>query len=376
MKSEYKYITIKDWIAFFLSTLLIFLSSVLLVISGLIFTFFRLVRKQPLLVFVSVFGLILLFLVIKWMVIPISWQAEGDSLCVIIKPGDGMTRIVGRLKEANLIKDGTGLLVLAKFLGKDRHIQAGRYDFKKGISLYSVFNKLVKGDVTLEEVTIPEGLTIKQIAGILKREIEIDSSEFVRVTTDSQFAKSMGIPASNLEGYLFPDTYKLSWGFPPEKVARILVEQFKKTFTDSFVRRAEGINFSLAEVVTLASMIEAEAKDGEEREMISAVYHNRLKRGMLLQCDPTVIYGLPELDRPLLLKDLEVDSPYNTYKYSGLPPGPICNPGKASLLAALYPADVDFLYFVAKGDGTHVFSTTLREHNNAKIKIKRAGRNR
>jgi len=376
MKSEYKYITIKDWIAFFLSTLLIFLSSVLLVISGLIYTFFRLVRRRPLLVFVSVFGLILLFFVIQWMVIPISWQAEGDSVCVIIKPGDSMTRIVDRLKEANLIKEGTGLLVLAKFLGKDRHIQAGRYDFKRGISLYSVFNKLVKGDVTLEEVTIPEGLTIKQIAGILKREIEIDSSEFVRVTTDSQFAKSMGVPASNLEGYLFPDTYKFSWGTPSEKVARILVEQFKKIFTDSFVRRAEEINFSLSEVVTLASMVEAEAKDGEEREMISAVYHNRLKRGMLLQCDPTVIYALPQLDRPLLLKDLEIDSPYNTYKYPGLPPGPICNPGKASIQATLYPADVDFLYFVAKGDGTHIFSTTLRQHNNAKIKIKRAGRNR
>ena len=327
-------------------------------------------------VFVSVFGLILLFFVIQWMVIPISWQAEGDSVCVIIKPGDSMTRIVDRLKEANLIKEGTGLLVLAKFLGKDRHIQAGRYDFKKGISLYSVFNKLVKGDVTLEEVTIPEGLTIKQIAGILKREIEIDSSEFVRVTTDSQFAKSMGIAASNLEGYLFPDTYKLSWGTSSEKVARILVEQFKKTFTDSLMRRAEEINFSLSEVVTLASMVEAEAKDGEEREMISAVYHNRLKRDMLLQCDPTVIYALPELDRPLLLKDLEIDSPYNTYKYPGLPPGPICNPGKASIQATLYPADVDFLYFVAKGDGTHIFSTTLRQHNNAKIKIKRAGRNR
>ncbi|MCK4384752.1 MAG: endolytic transglycosylase MltG [candidate division Zixibacteria bacterium] len=377
MKPEYKYITIKDWIVFFFSTLLIFLSSVLLVIFSVIFTFFRLVRRRPLLVFVSVFGLILLFFVIQWVVIPISWQAEGDSVYVIIKHGDNMSRIVDRLNEANLIKDGTGLLILAKLLGKDRHIQAGRYDFEKGMSLYSVFNRLVKGDVALNEVTIPEGLTIKQIAGILRREIEIDSSEFVRVAMDSQFAQNnMDIPVSNLEGYLFPDTYKLSWGMPPEKVAQILVEQFKKTFTDSLLRRAEEINFSLSEVVTLASMIEAEAKDGEEREMISAVYHNRLKRGMLLQCDPTVIYALSELDRPLLLKDLKIDSPYNTYKYPGLPPGPICNPGKASIFAALYPADADYLYFVAKGDGTHIFSTTLKEHNKAKIKIKRAGRNR
>jgi len=286
-----------------------------------------------------------------------------------------MTRIVDRLNEANLIKDGTGLLILAKLLGKDRHIQAGRYDFEKGVTLYSVFNKLIKGDVTLSEVTIPEGLTIKQIAGILKREIQIDSSEFVLVATDSQFAKNMGLPASNLEGYLFPDTYKLSWGTSAEKVAQILVEQFKRTFTDSLLRHADKIGFSLAEVMTLASMIEAEAKDGEEREMISAVYHNRLKRGMLLQCDPTVIYALPELDRPLLLKDLKVDSPYNTYKYPGLPPGPIGNPGKASILAALHPADVNYLYFVARGDGTHIFSSTLEEHNRAKNKIKQARKN-
>jgi len=376
MKSKYKYITIKDWLAFFVSTFLIFLSSGLLVISAAIFAFFRLAKRSPLLVFASIFGLVLLFFGIQWMVVPISWKAEGDSVYVTIEQGDSMSRIVQRLNEANLIEDGTGLLILAKLLGKDRRIQAGRYDFNRGITLYSVFNKLIRGDVALNEVIIPEGLTAKQIAGILRREIQIDSSEFVRVTLDSKFAESMGFPASNLEGYIFPDTYKLSWGTPPEKVARILVEQFKKTFTDSLRRRAEEINFSVAEAVTLASIIEAEAKDGEERETISAVYHNRLRRGMLLQCDPTVSYALPQLDRPLLIKDLEIDSPYNTYKYPGLPPGPICNPGKASILAALYPADVGYLYFVATGDGSHIFSTTLREHNNAKIKIRRARKNK
>ena len=375
MKSKYKYITIKDWLAFLVSTLLIFLSSVFLFISAVIFAFFRLAKRSPLLVFASILGLVLLFFVIQWMVFPISWKAEVDSVYVTIEQGDSMSRIVQRLNEANLIEDGTGLLLLAKVLGKDRRIQAGRYDFKRGITLYSVFNKLTRGDVALNEVIIPEGLTIKQIAGILTREIQIDSSEFVRVTLDSKFAKSMGISASNLEGYLFPDTYKFSWGTPAEKVVRILVEQFKKTFTDSLARRAEEISFSLAEVVTLASMIEAEARDGEERDLISAVYNNRLKRGMLLQCDPTVIYALPQLDRPLLIKDLEIDSPYNTYKYPGLPPGPICNPGRASILAALYPADANYLYFVATGDGSHIFSTTLREHNNAKTKIRRGRKN-
>ena len=321
-------------------------------------------------------GLVVLFFVAEWMVIPISWRADAESVHVTIENGDSMTRIVRRLKEAKVIQDGTALLILAKLSGKDREIQAGRYSFEKGTTLYSIFNKLTRGDVTLREVTIPEGLTIRQIAGILNRQIEIDSLEFVRLAIDSRFVKGLGIPASNLEGYLFPDTYRLSWGTTPEKVVRVMVDQFKKTFTDSLTRRAGEIDFSLADVVTLASMIEAEARDGNERDLISAVYHNRLRRGMLLQCDPTVIYALPELDRPLLLKDLEVDSPYNTYKYPGLPPGPICNPGKASILAALYPADVKYLYFVATGKGSHIFSTSLTQHNLARTKIKRAGRNR
>jgi UPF0755 protein len=374
MKSECEHITMKDWIVFLLSTLLIFLSSVLLVISGVIFTLFRLFKKKPLLFCAVIFGLVILFFVIRWTVVPISWRAESDSVYVTIEPGDSMIRIADRLKEASLIKDGTGILIMAKLSGKDRQIQAGRYVFHKGITLYSLFHKLVEGDVTLKEVTIPEGLTIRQIAGILQREIQIDSSEFVSVAADSQFARSLGIFASSLEGYLFPDTYKFSWETSLKKAAQIMVEQFKRTFSDSLRRRAKEIDFSVTEVVTLASLIEAEAKEGNERGKISAVYHNRLRRGMLLQCDPTVIYALPELDRPLLLKDLEVDSPYNTYKYPGLPPGPICNPGKASIRAALYPADVDYLYFVATGDGSHLFSTTLREHNNAKSKIKRTGK--
>lgn len=307
-----------------------------------------------------------------------------------------MAKVVERLKEIDLIEDGKWFLTLSKLLGKDRHIHAGRYDFDKGITLYSVFNKLVKGKVTSIEVVIPEGLTMREIIQILKKEIGIESTKFIKIATDSEFIKELDIPASNLEGYLFPNTYKLYWGMDPAKLIQTMVNEFKKTFNSALSARAgarpsggtKEINFSTHEVVTLASMIEAEATNGEEREMISAVYHNRLKLGMLLQCDPTVIYALngkpdstlPGTDRPLgrifarplLFKDLEIDSPYNTYKYPGLPPGPICNPGKASILAALYPADVDYLYFVAKGDGTHIFSRTLDEHNRAKNKIKRA----
>ena len=311
-----------------------------------------------------------------------------------------MVKIVERLQQADLIKNGKWFLVLSELLGKDRHIQAGRYDFSKGITLYSIFNKLVKGEVTPIEVLIPEGLTIREIAQILKKEIGVDSARFVEIATNSQVAESLNIPASNLEGYLFPNTYRLNWGTDPAKLMQVMVNEFKKVFTPALSERAKEINFSMHDVVTLASMIEAEAKAGEERETISAVYHNRLKLGMLLQCDPTVIYAIggerlvlskaegsrttlhlnhsERFTSPptLLLKDLEVDSPYNTYKYPGLPPGPICNPGKASILAAIYPANVDYLYFVAKGDGTHIFSSALDDHNRAKNKIKRAQKDR
>jgi UPF0755 protein len=344
--------------------------------------------------------LVISIIALRWFVIPVHWNAKENSVYVVIEEGDNMAKITERLKEKNLIENGKWFLILSKVLGKDRHIPAGRYNFEKGSTLYSIFKKLVKGEVTYVDVVIPEGLTLREIGGILKREIGIDSMQFVKVCTDSQFAKNLDIPASDLEGYLFPNTYKLSWGMKPAKLAQMMVNEFKKTFDSSFVQRAKEINFSMHDVVTLASMIEAEAKDGKEREIISAVYHNRLKLGMLLQCDPTVIYAIggerlvlsgaegsrtthnsnhPEegaSPSTLLLKDLEIDSPYNTYKYLGLPPGPICNPGKASILAAIHPADVDYLYFVAKGDGTHIFSSTLDEHNRAKNGIKQAQKER
>jgi UPF0755 protein len=376
MKPEPKHIRAGDWILFILSTTLIFLSSILLIISTVIFGLLRLVKRRPILTFISLTVLIIVLVIAKWTVLPVNWRAEAESVSILIEPGDSMTRVVGRMKQANLIRGGTELLLLSKILGQDKHVQTGRYDFHKGVTLYSIFRKLAHGEVTLRQVTIPEGLTIREIAGVLHRGLDIDSAQFVSLATDRKFAESLGIHADNLEGYLFPDTYRFSWETTPDQAVGILVKQFQKTFDDSLRRRAEEIGFSVAKTVTLASMIEAEARDGKERNLISAVYHNRLRLGMLLQCDPTVAYCLPDLDRPLLLDDLEVDSPYNTYKHPGLPPGPICNPGKASILAALYPADVDYLYFVARGDGTHIFSTTLRQHNNAKLMIRQVGGSR
>jgi UPF0755 protein len=386
-KTGREYITVTDWIVFFVSTFLIFLSSILLLICGLIVGLFNLFKRKPALALSGVVMVVVLLVVVYWCIAPIPWNIKEDKVHVIVTEGDSMARIVERLRETNLIDDGKIFLALSRLLGKDRHIQAGRYDFERGMSLYSVFNKLVQGKVTPIQVLIPEGSTIKGIARILKEEIGVDSAEFVEAAADSQLIRELNVPARDLEGYLFPDTYKLHWGMDPANLVQAMVNQFKRTFTPLLSERSKEINLSTHEVITLASIVEAEARDGQEREMISAVYHNRLKLGMLLQCDPTVIYALnhePGLSRPsmsnfdgqssprpLLLKDLEIDSPYNTYKYPGLPPGPICNPGKASILAALYPADVDYLYFVATGDGTHIFSSTLDEHNWAKNQIRR-----
>jgi UPF0755 protein len=370
MKSKQKHITVWDWLLFIVSTGLIFLSSLLLVVSGALFFLIRSIRAKPIWVFTSILVLISFYILLQWMVIPISWPAKEDSVDVIIKEGDSMLKVVERLKEANLIRHGTGFLFLSKITQKDKHIHAGKYSFKKGLTLYSLLDELFNGKVILKNVTIPEGLTAKEIAGILQREIQMDSVAFVKMTENSRIIQSLNLSAPNLEGYLFPETYKLTWGISPQKVVQIMVEQFQKTFNDSLLKRTQEINFSLNQVITLASLIEAEAKEQKERTVISAVFHNRLKRGLLLQSCPTVTYGLPEISRTLTLEDLERDTPYNTYLHAGLPPGPICNPGRASIVAALYPADVDYLYFVSRGDGTHVFSKTLAEHDKAKNEIR------
>lgn len=380
---------ISEWILFFLSTLAIFLSSVILVIATLIIFsgkkiiwLFGFVKrkcvciKRPITFILIGVGIFFLINILYWRVLPVRWKSKEKKASILVKEGESLYQVVKKLKEKGIDFNPTIFLEYSKILGIDKHIHIGRYDFEKGVTLYHILSRLRKGKVTAFDVTIPEGLNFKQIAGILQVRCGTDSSQFVSAVTDTDFLKKVKISAQSLEGHLFPDTYKLYWGIKPYDIAQIMVAQLRRNFVDSLKQRAEKIGFSIQEVLILASLIEAEAKKPEERATISAVYHNRLKKRMLLQCDPTVMYAIswpdrPNLARPLVLKDLEFDSPYNTYIYSGLPPGPINNPGKKSILAALYPANVDFLYFVAKGDGSHVFSSTLEQHHRAIREIKR-----
>ena len=198
----------------------------------------------------------------------------------------------------------------------------------------------------------------------------MDSAAFVELAYDSAFCRGVGIAAPSLEGYLFPDTYYVPRNIRARTMIETMLARFRAVFDDSLAQRTRQIGFTAHEILTLASIIEREARVEEERPIISGVFHRRLKLRRPLEADPTVEYALGMRKKRLLYKDLEVDSPYNTYRYPGLPPGPICNPGRASILAALYPAETPYLYFVAKGDGTHEFTSSERDHLNAKRRIR------
>jgi UPF0755 protein len=215
----------------------------------------------------------------------------------------------------------------------------------------------------VHQVTIPEGLAGQQIAELLADRGLVDRDRFVSLLRDRETLGRFGLEGESLEGYLFPDTYRVVKGLNEEAIAQRMVRRFQEMFGPEEQARARELQMTVPEVVTLASLIEREAHVPEERPLISSVFHNRLRRGMPLQSDPTVMYALSRFSGRLTKANLQAPSPYNTYLRQGLPPGPIANPGRASIMAALYPASSRYLYFVSKNDGTHAFSTTLREHD-------------
>jgi UPF0755 protein len=237
----------------------------------------------------------------------------------------------------------------------------------------AVLSRLVRGEVIQYPIIIPEGCNIYQIAEILEQSKVCSKKIFLEKVQDPGLIQALGLEGDSLEGYLFPDTYNFPKGLGEEQVIRQMVSRFK-TVWSSLAKRAETLGLSQRDVVILGSMIEKEAKDDQERRFIAAVFHNRLNRGMALQSDPTAIYGVKEKRGSITRGDLQRRTPYNTYIISGLPKGPIANPGFKSLQAVLNPAEVNYLYFVSKNDGTHFFSNTLQEHNWAVAKYQRRGK--
>jgi UPF0755 protein len=291
---------------------------------------------------------------------------------LLVRKGDNIDKIGSNLMEMGAISSKSRFLFFTRLLNKDNLMKAGRYAIGRNSSMAHIVGRVTRGESTPFDVTIPEGYTISQIANLLESSVEIDVTEFRAAVRDRVFIDSLGIKGGNLEGYLAPSTYNVYFCENPRRIVNRMAAHFFDALPDSFETRARRLGLTFHQAVTLASLIEREARLDNERRIISAVYLNRLRIGMKLDCDPTVIYAMGGLDRPLLRGDLDFDSPYNTYLHAGLPPGPIANPGVKSLAAAVDPAPVGYLFFVARGDGSHAFSRTLDDHN---INVQRARRN-
>ena len=292
---------------------------------------------------------------------PVKSKSEAQRI-VWIRPQTGALTIATALRDAGVIRSRFAFLAVAVARGTRRHLLAGEYEFAPGLSLLEIVRRLEQGRGLVHEVTIPEGFAAQQIAELLADKGLVDRDRFVSLLQDRQTLEQYGFGGGSLEGYLFPDTYRLIKGMTEDAIIQRMVRRFQEVFGPKEQRRAEELGMSVPEIVTMASLIEREARVPEERPLISSVFHNRLRRGMPLQSDPTVLYGLSRFSGKLTKANLQAQSPYNTYLNQGLPPGPIANPGRASILAALHPASSRFLYFVSRNDGTHAFSHTLKEH--------------
>jgi UPF0755 protein len=289
---------------------------------------------------------------------------EGPNKMVEVRKGLRTSTILRRLQQDGILRDAYVPLVYMKVLRYNDSLKAGVYEFTGPVSAAQVMEKLIKGDVVLRTVTIREGLDRWAVGRIFAAERFGTPAEWDKLTGDPELIRDIAPDATSLEGYLFPDTYKFNPGTLPKAIAKAMVENFRKHFTKEMAFITTGLD--VHKTVTLASIVETEAKLPAERPIVASVYLNRLHRRMLLGADPTVIYALKlagRWDGNIRKPDLSMESPYNTYHSPGLPPGPIANPGLASLKAAAAPPPTSYLYFVAKHDGSHAFSTTIEEHN-------------
>ncbi len=296
--------------------------------------------------------------------------SEDDRLRhVEISPGMTLKQTSDILAEKHLIRSASTFRILAHLRDKHTQIQAGEYEISPAMVPGEILTKITSGKTVLHPVTIPEGFRITEIAAHLADRGLVDSDKFIEQTQNPRWLKEMDIPGDSLEGYLFPETYHFSKYTTEEQIIQKMLDTFRSEGApEAFRQRARELKLSYHEIVTLASLIEKETGVDEERKIISSVFHNRLKKNMKLQTDPTVIYAIRNFDGNIRKKDLSIDSPYNTYRYFGLPPGPIASPGRQSIEAALYPNETEFLYFVSKKDGRHKFSSNLADHNAAVAK--------
>ncbi len=288
-----------------------------------------------------------------------------DTLLFEIRRGQSFDAVAGSLEDKGVIEHPWKFSLIARYSGHDKTIRYGEYRISPGMTPMDILERFSRGDVVLHRVTIPEGFGMRQIANRMAQAELCDAERFMELATDPEFVSAMGIPAETLEGYLYPDTYFFERNPSAETVIRAMVRRFDETFTGQWKERAEALGYNVHEIVTLASIIEKETGNPEERAKVSSVFHNRLNRNMRLDSDPTVIYGIEDFDGRIRTRHLRAHTPYNTYVQRGLPPGPIASPGFESLHAALYPDETDYLFFVAKSGNEHYFSKTYNEHRRA-----------
>jgi UPF0755 protein len=291
---------------------------------------------------------------------------QSDEVFVEIPQGAASPEIRRRLVESGVVSDDLVLRAAMWWSGRSRSLQAGEYRFDQPMSPLAVVDKIASGDVYTQRLTFPEGLTIPEMAKVFESRGFGPARSFIKAASEASLVKDLDPKASDLEGYLFPETYSLPRRVDASRLVGMMVDRFRTIYDEPLRARAEAQQMTTRQVVTLASLIEKETARPEERPLVAAVYRNRIKLRMGMQADPTVVYALTKAgkyDGNIRREDLNFDSPYNTYRYPGLPPGPIAAPGRASLEAAVAPADVPYLYFVSRNDGSHVFATTLKEHN-------------
>jgi UPF0755 protein len=313
-------------------------------------------------------GLIVILLlsgaaVIGWMAFGPNTFEEPAVRMLYVSRGEPFSRIVDSLAANGIIRSRRAFVLTAKLFGGSSAIKVGKYVFRSGVSNHRIMAMLVSGrDAEAIRVRVPPGTIARMQARLFGRELGCDSARIMTFFADPSFCASLGVDAPTLEGYLLPETYEFAWNQDEEFVLRSMVGQFQRFYTDSLRAREKELGWTTRQVLTMASIVEGESKLPEERAIISGVYHNRLRKGMPMQADPTIQYVIPDGPRRLLYEDLRIDNRYNTYRYAGLPPGPVNSPGKEAILAALFPQSHAYLYFVANGQGGHRFAGSYQAH--------------
>ncbi len=293
------------------------------------------------------------------------FDPAAENIHFTIAQGQHLSDISTQLEQRSIIANSTYFNYYARFKNADKKLQAGDYVISAADTPKQILNTFLTGRVALSRMTVPEGWDIRQISELLADFVSCSQNEFIALCRDPAYVKSFGIPSDSLEGYLFPDTYFFPGDASCKTIISTMVNHFHTVFTPDMDAQADALGFTRHEIVILASIIEKETGDPDERPLIASVFHNRLEKKMRLESDPTVIYGIPDFDGNIKRIHLRTPTPYNTYQINGFPAGPIANPGRHAILAALYPAQSDYLFFVSKKDSTHHFSRTYPEHHQA-----------